>query len=51
MRRISAVAHAVQVSQLPRAWFVLGAALVSWMLIAVLMTGTTQLFSFVSAAI
>lgn len=51
MRRNNAIAKAAQVPQVPRAWIILGAALISWMLVAVLMTSMTQLFSFVSTAV
>lgn len=51
MRRTSVTARAVAVPQIPRGWFVLGAALVSWMLVGLLLTGTAQVFSLVSAAI
>jgi len=51
MRRNSAIAKAAQVPQVPRGWIILGAALISWMLVAVLMTSMSQLFSFVSAAV
>jgi len=51
MRRNAAVAQAGHIHHVPRGWFILGAALASWMLIAVMWTGTSQLFSFVSSAI
>ena len=51
MRRNATSAQAAQISVLPRGWIVLGAALASWMLVAMLWTGTSQLFSFVLAAV
>lgn len=51
MRRNNAIAKAAQVPQVPRAWIVLFAAILSWMLVVVLLGSATQLFSFVSAAI
>jgi hypothetical protein len=51
MRRTTAVAHATQALPIPRGWIVLGAAMVSWMIVALLWTGGSQLFSYVSAAI
>jgi hypothetical protein len=50
MRRTSVVAH-VDVLAVPRGWFVLSAILGSWVLVAGLWAGTSQLFTFVAAAI
>lgn len=49
MRRTS-VAHAASAPHLPRGWVMLGAMLVSWMLVALLWSGGSQLFSFVATA-
>lgn len=51
MRHTPAVAHTSQALPIPRGWIVLGAALMSWMLVAALWTGTSQLFGYVSAAL
>lgn len=51
MRHNSSVSHAAHAFPIPRGWIVLGAALMSWMLVAAFWTGTTQLFAFVSARI
>ena len=51
MRRTTAVAQTSHGPQIPRGWIVLGAALASWMVVAVLWTGTSQLFSYVASAI
>lgn len=51
MRNSPAASHAVHLPQIPRGWVVVVAALASWMLVAVLWTGTTQLFSYVLATI
>jgi hypothetical protein len=50
MRRTSA-AHAGSALHLSRGWLVLGAMLASWMFVAGLWTGGSQLFSFVATAI
>jgi len=49
MRRTTAATH--QTLGLPRGWIITGAALASWMVVAVVWTGLNQLFTFVSAAI
>lgn len=51
MRRSTAVAQSLHLSQIPRGWIVLGSALASWMLLAAMWTATSQLFSYVLAAV
>lgn len=51
MRHTPAVAHTSQALPIPRGWIMVGAALMSWMFVAALWTGTSQLFSYVSAAL
>ncbi|WP_332699428.1 hypothetical protein [Devosia sp.] len=50
MRRIS-VAHAGSALHLSRGWLVLAAMLASWVFMAGLWTGGSQLFAFVATAI
>jgi hypothetical protein len=50
MRRTS-VAHAGISLHLPRGWLVVAAMLVSWVLVAGLWSGGSQLFSFVATAV
>ena len=51
MRRTTAVIQAQRATPLPRGWLIVGLALASWALFAVLWAGMTQLFQFVAAAI
>lgn len=51
MRRRTATALALHLSQVPRGWIMLGAALASWMLLAAMLMGISQLFAYVSAVI
>ena len=50
MRQPTMTSHAQSIS-IPRGWIVLGAALLSWALVAATWSMTTQLFAYVSAAI
>lgn len=51
MRRTPAVAHAAHVHHIPRGWIVLGAALASWMVVALLWAGASQVFSLIVSAV
>lgn len=51
MRRTTAVAQVAHVHHVPRGWIVLGAALASWMVVAGLWTGMSQLFSVIVNAV
>ena len=50
MRRMAAP-HRLLVSQVPRGWVVLGAAMASWVLVALLWSGLSHLLSLVAGTI
>lgn len=51
MRRTTFASQPEVQLRLPRGWVILGAALASWMLMAALWTGLSQLFSILLSAI
>ena len=51
MRRTTAVMHAQRALPLPRGWLIVGFALASWAVFALLWAGMNQLFQFVSLAL
>ena len=51
MRRNMTSAQVSATATLPRGWIILGLALVSWVVVAAMVSGMMQMFSFVSAAL
>jgi|GEM_PF-1720684 len=51
MRRMPLSASDTSALALPRGWTVLGAALASWLVMAALWAGLTQIFALVTAAL
>ena len=49
MRRTTAVLHAQHALPLPRGWLIMGFALTSWAVFALLWAGMSQLFQVVSS--
>ena len=50
MRRVALNTHSRHLS-IPRGWVIVGSALTSWLLFAMLWAGLTSLFSFVASSI
>lgn len=51
MRMTATTPQAIRATGLPRGWTILGLALASWMLVAGMWVGLSQLFGFVASAI